>query len=65
MAEESYCYFASVFPLKTSMKSTNLNSRSNLIPLSSCDSTEEVVIKALDKIKGNETPGPDCIAPKD
>ena len=34
------------------------------IPLSDCDSTEDTVTTALDRIKVNKTPSPDCIAPK-
>ena len=35
----------------------------NLIPLSYCYFSEDVVTKALNKIRVNKTPGPDYIAP--
>ena len=49
-------------PFKTPMNITP--TQPNLTPLSSCDLTEDAETKSLDKIKVNETPGSDCIAPR-
>ena len=46
-----------------SKKDLQNNAKSaNLIYWSDCDFTEDAVTKALDKIKVNKTPDPDCIA---
>ena len=34
----------------------------NFIPLSDCNFNEDAITKALDNIKANKLPGPDCIA---
>ena len=43
-------------PLKTPTKSIIASAQPILIPLSDCDFTENVVIKALDEIKINISP---------
>ena len=57
-------YFTSVFTVEDTYEIQEITpAQPNLIPLSDCDFTEYIITKALDKIKVNETPGPDCIAP--
>ena len=63
MVEVLYDYFASVFIVTDTYEIQEITPvQRNLINLSDWDFTEDVVTKALDKIKVNKTPGPDCIA---
>ena len=65
IAEELNKYFASVFTVEDIngiQEETSM--QRNIAPLSNCNFSENAVMKALDKINGNKTPGPDCIAPR-
>ena len=42
----------------------NTSTQRNIAQLNNCNFSENAVIKALDKINGNKTPGPDCKAPR-
>ena len=63
MAEALNDYFASVFTVEDTYEIQDIApAQPNIISLSDCNITEDVVTKALDKIKVNKTPGPDYIA---
>ena len=62
-AEVLNYYFASAFTIEDTYEIKEITpDQPNLIPLSDCDFTEDTVTKALDKIKVNKTPSPDCFA---
>ena len=64
MAEVLNDYFASVFTVEDTYEIQKITpAKPNLIPLNNCDFTEDAVTKALDKIKVNKNPAPDCIPP--
>ena len=65
MAEMLNNYFASVFTVEntTGIEETSI-AQTNAISLINCDFPEDTIIKVLDKIKVNKTPGPDRIAPR-
>ncbi len=58
-------YFASVFTKEdiSGFQEENLYLR-NLASLNSCNLSENVTIKTLEKLKTNKTPSLDCIAPR-
>ena len=65
MAEVLNDNFASIYTVEDTYENQEITpAQHNLITLSDCDFTEDAVTKALDKIKVNKTPGPDCIAPR-
>ena len=53
-----------ILPLKTHEIHEITPALPNWTPLSNCDFTEDTITKALNKIKVNKTPGPDCVAPR-
>ena len=58
-------YFVSVFTVEDTYEIEEVTpAKLNLIHLSNYDFTTYTVTKALDNIKVNKTPGPDCIATK-
>ena len=61
MAEVLNDYFASLFTVELQ---EIIPAQLNLISLSDIELTEDTVAKALDKIKVNQIPSPDCIAPR-
>ena len=64
-AEVRNDYFASVFTIEDTYEIQEVTpAKPNSIPLSDCHFTEDTATKALDKIKVNKTPDPDCIAPR-
>ena len=63
MAEVLNDYFASVFIVEETYEIQEIVlAKPNLIHFSDCDVSEDTVINAVDNIKVNKTPGPDCIA---
>ena len=58
-------YFASVFTVEDTNGTVEASpTPANAVQLSNCEFTEENIIKSLENIKVNKTPGPDGIAPR-
>ena len=65
MAEILNEYFASVFTIEDTNGIMETSTASaNAAQLNNCEFTEENIIKTLENIKVNKTPGPDRIAPR-
>ncbi len=64
MTEVLNDYFDSVFTIDDIGAIEEMSSPPrNVIPLSNCDFTEDIIIKVLDNIRFNKTSGTDRIAP--